>query len=73
MFVHDDGTKMRFPEVVSALLVEECGRTESDAKALVGRYPQIVINGIMSGMAYRATAMALEMAEEAAEAEKGDS
>ena len=68
MFVHADGSEMSFSEVVSALLVEEWGRTESDAKALVGRYPQIIINGIMSGVAYRATAMALEMAEEAAEA-----
>ena len=70
MFVHEDGTKMEFPEVVAAILVEEHGRTKEDAARLVKQFPGIVMNGIMGGMRYRATAMALEMSE--AEAKEGD-
>ncbi len=63
MFVYDDGTKMEFHEVVAAVLVEEQGRTQEDADRLVKQFPQVVLNGIMGGMAYRATALALEMKE----------
>ena len=67
-FVHKDGTAMTFQEVVSSLLVAEHERTKADADALVKRFPQVVMNGIMGGMNYRATATALEMKEnEAAE------
>lgn len=62
-FVHEDGTKMEFPEVVVAVLVEEHHRTQEDAERLVKQFPQVIMNGIMGGMAYRATAMALEMKE----------
>ncbi len=65
------GKEMSFSEIVIAVLVEEQGRSTEDAKALVKRYPQVVLNGIMGGMQYRATALALEMKEnEAAEAGK---
>lgn len=59
----ETGQKMSFPEIVIAVLVEEQGRSKEDATALVKRYPQIVMNGIMGGMQYRPTALALEMKE----------
>ena len=64
MYVRADGTKMTFPEVVAAILVEENGRTQEEADLLVKKYPQVVMNGIMGGMAFRATALALKMKEE---------
>ena len=67
MFVHEDGTKMEFHEVVAAILIEENGRTKEDADRLVKKFPQVVMNGIMGGMNYRSTAMALEMKESEAE------
>lgn len=65
------GKEMSFPEIVIAVLVEEQGRSPEDAEALVKRYPQVVMNGIMGGMQYRATALALEMKENEAAAAAG--
>lgn len=59
----ETGKEMTFAEVVSALLVAEHGRTKEDADRMVKTHTNIVVNGIMANMNYRATAMALEMAE----------
>lgn len=59
----ETGKEMTFAEVVSALLVHEYKRTKEDADRMVKTHTNIVLNGIMSSMNYRATAMALEMAE----------
>lgn len=63
MFTHDDGTPMTFAQAVVAILVEEHGRMEEEAVRLVGRFPDAMVNGIVAGNPYRATAMALEMLE----------
>ena len=60
----ETGKEMTFAEVVSALLVAEHGRPKDDADRMVKEHTSIVINGIMAKMNYRATAMALEMAED---------
>jgi len=57
------GEPMTFPEIVVALLVEERGRSKEDAEKLVESYPEVIVSGMMSGMQYRATAIALEMRE----------
>ena len=60
----------RFNEIVIALLIEEMGHTRENAERLVATYPQVVLNGVMGGGDYRATAIALEMKEaEASDAE----
>ena len=48
----------------SALLVAEYDRSKEDANRMVNEHTSIVVNGIMANMNYRATAMALEMAED---------
>ncbi len=68
-WVDKDGNQMDFPQIVAAILVEEQGRTQEDADRLVKQYPQVLMNGILGGIQYRATALALEMKEnDAAEA-----
>jgi hypothetical protein len=57
----DTGEKMSFPEVVTSLLVAEHGMTQETAEQLVKSETQVMMSGIMGGMNYRATAMALEM------------
>lgn len=59
----ETGKEMQFHEIVVAILVEEHNRTKEDALRLVTAYPQVITNGIMGSMNYRATAMALEMKE----------
>lgn len=54
------GNPMTFQQVVSALLVEEFRRTPEEADELVGKYPRIMVNGMMAGH-YRSTAMALDI------------
>jgi len=53
---------MTFPEVVTAMLVAEHGKTEDEASHLVKTHTNIVVNGIMANN-YRSTAMALVMEE----------
>ncbi len=59
----ETGEQMSFPEVVVSLLVEEHDRTKEDAEHLVVTYQDVMVNGMMGGMNYRATAIALEMKE----------
>lgn len=54
-----------FVELLKSLLVAEYGKSEDEAAALVKTHTSIVIYGIMAWN-LRATAMALEMAEEEA-------
>ena len=56
-------TGKTFSELVAGCLVEECGRTAEDSQVLVKWFPAIILAGIMANMDYRATALALEMAE----------
>lgn len=59
----ETGKEMTFSEVVVALLVAEYRRTKEEAWRMVKSHPNIVTNGIMANMNYRACAMALEIAE----------
>ena len=52
-----------FVELLKKLLVAENNKTEEEAERIVKKYPNIVTQGIMSNR-LRATAMALEMAED---------
>lgn len=65
MYQNDDGTPMEFHEVVTAILVEEHGRTKEDAVGLVKQFPYVIITAMMAGAGkeYRSAAMALEMRE----------
>ena len=58
---------MKFTDAVVEILVSEHCRTREEAETLVKRFPQIMVNAIMSGRGnnYRAAAMALEVAESA--------
>ena len=58
----ETGEELSFGEAVSALLVCEHKRTKFEADKMVKEHANIVLNGIMFGD-YRATAVALEMAE----------
>lgn len=64
MVDQETGKEMTFADVVSALLVAEHSRSKDDADRMVKEHTSIVVNGIMANMNYRATAMALEMAED---------
>ncbi len=61
--IDEEGKPMSFAEVVSALLVEEFGKTKDEAERLVKKHTNIVVRGVMANMNHRATAMAIEMAE----------
>lgn len=58
-----------FVNVVSKLLQEEHGYSPEKAEALVGEYPQVILNGITAGMDHRAVALALWMKEQQVTAE----
>jgi hypothetical protein len=59
----ETGKPLEFHETVQLILVEEHSRTPEEAKKLVSSYPDIIVAGIMNGMNFRATAIALEMKE----------
>lgn len=62
----ETGIKLEFPEIVAALLVAEHSRSKEEAEALVKRFPNVIVNGIMAGLTIgnaRIAAIALEMAE----------
>jgi len=63
MFQDKQGQPMDFAEIVVALLVEERGHSQENAERLVKTYTNVITNGIMGGMNYRATAIALEMVD----------
>jgi hypothetical protein len=52
-----------FIKLLKKLLVAENNKTEEEAERIVKKHPNIVTQGIMSNR-LRATAMALEMAED---------
>ncbi len=64
----ETGKEMSFPQLVVSLLVEEHGRTKEEAEHLVATYQDVMVNGIMGGLNYRATAIALEMKESESQA-----
>ena len=64
MFVPADGKEMKFEDAVSALLVEEHGKTKDEADFLVTRYPKIMTEAMMNGMNFRAAAWALLMKDD---------
>jgi len=55
----------RFVQLVIALLQEEQGQTEENAHRLVRENTGIMLNGILAGYDYRATALALLKAKQA--------
>jgi len=53
-----------FIVLLERLLIEENGYTEENAKALIKKYPNIIMQGIMKGpFALRAVVMAIEKEE----------
>lgn len=53
-----------FVVLLKKLLISENGYTENEAMALIKKYPDIIMQGIMKGpFALRAVVMALEMKE----------
>lgn len=55
--------KVDFVQSLEKLLMLEYLKSEEEAKALIQKYPEIIIRGILLGN-LRVTAMALEMADE---------
>ena len=54
-----------FVVLLKKLMIMENGYTENEAMALIKKYPNIIIQGIMRGpFALRSIVMALEMKEE---------
>ena len=56
-------THSRFLKLVKAILVEEMCWTPEHAAGLISKHTQVMMNGMMGGMDYRATAIALDMKE----------
>jgi hypothetical protein len=62
---------MTYIELLKDLLVTEKGKTKEEAEALVSKHTRIVSHGIIRGpFTLRATAMAIEMAEQASKQEE---